>query len=473
MLKNNKVDSLIELPNNLINEMLNEHFKDSEPTLKIKNDYTEGLCEKQKKAFELFVEGKNILMMGLSGSGKTTCIKRMEYYIKNENINKNIYLSATTGLASYSINGTTINSLLGIGTGDLDVNYLIRNISSKKIYSDRIKNMDILILDEISMLSANLFEKINTILQNIRKSKLLWGGIQIIFTGDFAQLEVVFNSNENIYKNQDKRLLFESPLFNSEFKKNDNVVILNVNHRQSKDDIFIQLLSRIRNNTYTPHDIELLNKYKRLPDNISNHVHLVCTNKKAEVINNQQLSKLNEKDYIYTTNVKSSTKIINEELSNLLIKELEYQFKQKGLLKLILKKGARVMLVKNLDISLGLVNGSIGTIIRFDGEYPVVLFDNYSKPLLITPSTWDIEIDNCKATSEQLPLILAYALNIHKAQGTTMSSAIMDLENAFCNHMVYTALSRLKTLDGLYLKSFNPSKITVNSKVEKYLKKFE
>jgi ATP-dependent DNA helicase PIF1 len=475
MLKSTRIDTGI--PNKIYNEMLSSHLDE-----KIETDYTSDLSEKQKMAFELYRQGKNVLMMGPSGVGKTKCIKIMSDYTINECPDKNIRLTSTTAISAYSINGTTIHSLLGIGTGELPIEDLIRKVSRKKMYVDQIRQMDIIILDEISMLSASLFEKINILLQTIRKNKLHWGGIQVVLTGDFLQLEVVFNSNNTIYKDQDRRLLIESPVYQEMFTlgstkpKKGNIIILDVNFRQKADPEFKGILNRIRDASFTEDDITLLKKYQRLPDldKQSQYVHLVCTNKKADLINQSELFKLKERDYIFDCKVVSPTLAKNAELSNLLIKEMEHQFRTKGLLKLVLRKGARVMLVKNLDISTGLVNGSIGTVVNFIGAYPNVLFDNSEskRPVIITPVSWELEMSSCKATSEQVPLILAYSINVHKCQGQTLDSAIIDIGDAFCNHMVYVALSRVKSLEGLYLKTFNPDKITCNAKIVEYLKKF-
>jgi ATP-dependent DNA helicase PIF1 len=131
------------------------------------------------------------------------------------------------------------------------------------------------------------------------------------------------------------------------------------------------------------------------------------------------------------------------------------------------------MLIKNLDVVKGLVNGSVGTIDDFTADnYPIVLFDNGHKEM-IEPSIWELEMNNCRVKATQVPLILAYALTIHKSISLTLDHAILDLEDCFCNHLVYSALSRLRSFDGLLLKSFNPKKITVNEGIVKWLEKIQ
>ena len=444
-----------------IEEMLGE--------IDIKIDYTENLSETQKKAFKLFQEKKNLVILSSGGTGKSFCIKVMEESVKNTD--RKMQLCSTSGISSYNIGGMTIHSFMGIGTGDLDIQTLINKVVRKKMYRDRIQEIDILVIDEISMLSASLMEKLNILCQTIRKNKKFFGGIQVIFTGDPLQLEAIFNNNKKIYKEDDSRLIVESDIFNKEFNnKKKNIIIFKENFRQKGDPTFINMLLRIRNNTHTKDDLEILNKRKILPKDPSLHVHLVSSNKKAQDINETNLQKINNKEHIFEAIYTNTGR--NKELTEILTKELEFQFKQKGIHNLILKKNARVMLVKNLDVQLGLVNGALGTIIHIVENIIKVKFDNDIE-YDIKPINWDIEIDNCKATSIQIPLILAYAITTHKSQGITLTSAVLDLDDCFANHMVYVALSRLKTLDGMYLKSFDPKKIKINKKIKEYLDSIE
>lgn len=399
-------------------------------------------------------------------------IKTMEEYIKTSHQNKKMYLTSTTGISAYNIGGMTIHSFMGIGTGDMPIDVLISRIKRKKMYRDRIINTDILVIDEVSMLSGELFEKLNLICQNIRKSNMFFGGIQVIFTGDFLQLLPVFNKNKDLYENVDDRLIIESPLFNKMFK-DENIIILKENFRQKNDSVFINVLLRIRDGTFTEDDVLLLKTRQILPENIQEHVHLVSSNKKAQTINETQLNKLKTPQVKYISSYSSSGK--DKEIKELLIKELQFQFTQKGINELILKKGIRVMLIKNLDVSLGLVNGAIGTIVDFipdpsaDYDIPIVKFDNSNIKHPISVVSWELEIDGCKGTANQIPLMLAYSVTIHKSQSLTLDSAILDLGDCFCDHQIYVALSRLKSLNGLYLKTFNKDKISVNKKMRDFL----
>jgi ATP-dependent DNA helicase PIF1 len=460
--------------NNLlqVESQLNQSIQDMLKEANINVDYDDNLSDSQKRALELFKEGRNLLVLGPGGTGKSFLIKTMEEYIKTSHKNKKMYLCSTTGISAYNIGGMTIHSFMGIGTGDMPIENLIKKVRRKKMYRDRIVNTDILVIDEVSMLSGELFEKLHLICQNIRKSQLFFGGIQVIFTGDFLQLLPVFNKNKDLYKELDERLIIESPLFHQMFNK-ENIVILQENFRQQNDKMFINLLLKIRDGSFTDDEVNLLTSRKNLPNNLNEHVHLVSSNKKAQIINETQLNKLKTSKVRYVSSYSSSGK--DSDIKELLTNELKFQLNQKGINDLTLKKGARVMLIKNLDVASGLVNGAIGTIVDFipdpstNHDIPIVKFDTTNSKHPISVVSWELEIDGCKGMAYQIPLMLAYSVTIHKSQSLTLDSAILDLEDCFCDHQIYVALSRLKSLNGLYLKSFNKNKITVNKKMRDFL----
>jgi ATP-dependent DNA helicase PIF1 len=383
-----------------------------------------------------------------------------------------MYITSTTGISAYNIGGITINSFLSIGTGDAPIETLLKKIRVKKPIRERLVNAHIIVIDEISMMSAELFEKINTILQTLRKNKKPFGGIQIILTGDFLQLKSIFKSNDlNI--TPDTRLLIESPVFNNIFT--NSIINLSQNFRQ-KDSSYNDILTRIRKNTHTPQDIstlktKLLPQYK-LPNDL---IHLVSSNKKAQYINTINLEKLPHDDVYFEA---SYTTKGNATTIDILLKELQNQFKQKGIDTIRLRKNCRVILIKNLEVSNGLVNGSVGTVLEiFQGHNGIqpgirIKFDN-GITQTISPVDWELELDNSKVTCSQLPLMLAYSITIHRSQSLSLDSAILDLADCFCDHQVYVALSRIRTLNGLYLKSFDPRKITVDQKLLDFVNNIE
>jgi len=439
------------------------------------------LSASQKRALEIFESGRNVLVIGAGGTGKSRLIKEIRYQTERNWPGKRIVVTATTGIAAYNINGITINSFLGIGTGEAELETLIKRVRKKFGIRERLKYTDVLIIDEISMASAELFEKINSICQSIRRSSAPFGGIQVVLTGDLFQLMPIFNKNQALYKEQDTRLIFESPVFLKYFTS-QNTINLQENFRQN-DSKYIETLMRIRKGTHTPADIELLNtrllKNNDITSSLPPMVYLVASNKHAQIINTTNLNGIDSKGYKYNSKfIEEGHKDICSELT----RELHAQFNQKGINEITLKLGARVMLIKNISVEEGLVNGSVGTITKFEesehGEspYPRVKFDNGVERLIV-PVEWELELGTTgemsvsKAT--QLPLMLCWAITIHKSQSLTLDKAMMDLSGCFCEHQVYVALSRVRGLDGLYITSFDKDKIKVNEKVQKFLRNTE
>lgn len=404
------------------------------------------LSKSQQKAYTLYSKGENVLILGSAGVGKSVLIK----YIK-ENTNKIMYITATTGIAAYNISGMTIHSYIGFGTGDGDLNYNIRKVMRNKEAVSRIRNTEVLIIDEISMLSAELFEKMNEIVKVVRKSNKLFGGIQLVLTGDFFQLLPVFKDKE------DTRLLIESNTFLDNFTQN-NTIQLTKNYRQQNDENYAELLTHLRKGEYTETDIELLKTRLNL-NTPETAIKLVPLNRLANKINETELNKIKEPTRNFIPN-------FTKENCKYLKSELERQFKAKNLDVLKLKTGARVMLVKNLDVEKGLINGSLGTIKSFQNNKPNVLFDNGIEQL-IEKHKWEIEDTETskKCEAMQLPLILAYAITIHKSQSLSLEEACVSLSNCFCDHQVYVALSRVKSINGLFLTDFDEKQISVNKKV--------
>lgn len=432
------------------------------------------LSGEQKIAFEKFKKGENICILGSAGCGKSFFIKTIQKYnlqFDREPDYKKMYLTSLTGVSAYSINGMTIHSFLGLGIGSLDIYSLIKKIKKSQGIVDRIKSPHILVIDEISMLSASLFEKIVLIYRHFRKTKEL--DVQFILTGDLLQIECIFNKfNEtNASEPLDTRLLIASDVFNSLFPKPIKFIC---NFRQKGDSSFFDLLSRIRVNRLTEDDTKLLeNKVNNFNNELNDikkegiiPLHLVISNAKAQAINKINLDKINSNYVTYNHSV--NTVGSNYETINILKKELEKQFTVKGLLKLELKVGARIMLLKNLSVDSGLINGATGTIIQLHKLEITVKFDN-GMTSNIAKADFELELDSCKVRFTQLPVICAYSLTISKSQSLTLGPTIMDLEDIFCNHMGYVALSRVKSLDHLLLKSFNRNKITVNNNVINFL----
>ncbi|ARR75030.1 ATP-dependent DNA helicase PIF1-like protein, partial [Mimivirus AB-566-O17] len=421
---------------------------------------TSTLSESQERVLELVRKGNNVLILGSAGCGKSTVIKE----IKSEFKNKKVYITSTTGISAYNIQGVTLHSFMGFGTGEGPLHTLLSRIRRRKGYTQRLIETEILIVDEISMMSAELFEKVDTILREIRRIQLPFGGIQMIFSGDLLQLKPVIKETE-WNPDPDQRLIFESSRFSEYFE----TVVLTTNFRQQHDVIYQGLLTNIRRNTLTSGDLQLLTDClgKKPPKGVP---FLVPTNKAAGEINKRETLKLKTPKFTYTTVFQKEihTSSHDETLSDMYLAELKNQFKQKDLDELVLRAGSRVMLTRNLDVSSGLVNGALGTISSACKGGVSVEFDNGSTKDLVKEK-WELGTDDFTVTASQIPLILAYAITIHKSQSLTLENARIDLARCFADHMVYVALSRVKSLDGLYLESFDASKVMVDKKTLEYL----
>ena len=297
----------MSLYNQIDEEKLFSNFKDllieynDKTGSNIPTEYKLDLSITQQRAFERFKLGDNLLILGSAGVGKSKLVKEFYKYIKINN-QKTMYLTSTTGISAYNLGGITINSFMGIGTGKGNVTSLLKKLRYKMSIKNRIQMTDILVIDEISMMSADIFEKLNVICQTLRKSRKPFGGIQIILTGDFLQLETVFDDPQS-----DNRLIIESELFKKMFSK--STINLTENFRQKNDNTYIDILMRIRKGNHTKNDLDMLNtrllttleKQKINKQNDKPSIHLVSSNKKAQIINNQMLSEINSNDYEYKT----------------------------------------------------------------------------------------------------------------------------------------------------------------------------
>ena len=425
---------------------------------------------KHKEIFKSYLNEENIFITGPGGTGKTYAIKQIyEHAISN---NKRICVTALTGVASVLLdcNATTIHSWSGIGISNKTETQIINKINRSKFYKHNWENTDILIIDEISMMSCKLFELLNKIGQVIRCNKKPFGGIQLIFSGDFFQLPPV---KETVF-------CFESELFNNTF---DKIINLTKVFRQN-DNTYKKLLINMRKGLISKKSIELLNSKmvdENFDKNTTNITRLVPTKIKAFEINNYFINNIKDKKYIYKRTYKENSENLNKiekiklDLMSDIEKESEYNYIKESTLteeNLMLKKGAYVMCIANLDLGLGIANGTTGTVVDFTPEkLPIVQFDKHK--IVIGKKEWKSE--NVPGISlYQIPLILAWGITIHKAQGLTLDKAIVDIgKDLFEAGQMYVALSRIKSLDGVYLKEFNINNLKINYKVLNYYKILE
>lgn len=418
----------------------------------------------QQSALNSMKNGKNVFITGLGGTGKTELMKEYIKWHQNRYEEKSLdYLAvtSTTGVSAILLpRGKTIHSFAGIGVGEQSAEILFKNIMkafTKKLKWTRVKTI---IIDEVSMLSPELFEKLDYIARNIkRKIEIPFGGIQIILSGDFCQLPAVKST----------RFCFESPLWKELI---DETIYLKENMRQSNSE-FQSCLSEIRMGKCSKETRKILKS--RLGAQLSNNSGIMPTilyAKKEMVssINRSNLSILLGSDverhiYDYKLSIKQkdNTKIPSDKVIEYLKSKVVKDVNAENTLTLAV--GCQVMLTTNTNVEYGLINGSRGIIVNFDNGFPIVKFINGVEEK-ITRHIWTFDEDTVEISYSQIPLILGYAFTIHKSQGATIDFVETDIGDSIFEYgQAYVALSRVRTLEGLTLSGFNKKKIKTHPNV--------
>jgi ATP-dependent DNA helicase PIF1 len=443
----------------------------------------EELSPEQNYAFEKFKRGENLFVTGPGGTGKTKLIKHLVNYAKTTK--KRIQVCALTGCAAVLLNcnARTIHSWSGIRLAKGDVDKIVQSVIKNKRSVKTWKSIDVLIIDEISMMSKKIFELLDEIARAIRRVSTRFGGIQMVLTGDFFQLPPVGTEDD---KDSDK-FCFESPLWKETFKSENHIALTKI-FRQ-KDEIFINILSQIRTGDLDDESIEILRGHVNRPYDADKYNGIMPTKlfpirSKVDYVNSIMFSKIDNDEYEFEhsvlTNCKSYTDSGKAIPAELLLKcmrmtEQEKEYEIENLLNntpctrfLRLKKGASVLCTVNLDMDNEICNGSQGVILDIydiDETTNIVVKFSNGHVKHIQPYLWQSEDFPCIAI-KQYPLCLAWALTIHKIQGATLAMAEVDIgESIFEYGQTYVALSRVQTLDGLYLSAFRPERIQANPKV--------
>ncbi|RXM49722.1 AAA family ATPase [Chryseobacterium sp. CH25] len=399
---------------------------------------------------------RSVFLTGKAGTGKTTFLNNFVKKTRKKHI-----IVAPTGIAAINAGGVTIHSLFAIPSRTfvpttepvdpnlaMNINELFPHFKYRKEKLDLFREIELIVIDEVSMLRADLLDMMDHSLRRVRRNQLPFGGVQLLLIGDLYQLPpVVRDDSERILSK-----FYETPFFFSA-KALQNVRLITVELTtvyRHQDEEFLEILDAVRHADFHELDFEKLNsRYK--PDfepETETYIHLCSHNRMADHINQKKLSELETESLFYKASV------IGE------FKETQYPIDET----LELKVGAQIMFIRN-DSSpeKNFYNGKLAEISYLDEETIKVILDESKKEITVTTEVWEQkrytldENKNIKTevlgSFEQFPVRLAWAVTIHKSQGLTFDRVIIDAGRSFASGQVYVALSRCRTLNGIVLKS--------------------
>jgi ATP-dependent DNA helicase PIF1 len=402
----------------------------------------------QKEALDILKTGRNVFLTGAAGSGKTYVLREYIKYLTD--LNASIGITASTGIAATHMGGTTIHSWSGIGVRDSLDRGELAEIADKRHVRNKIQKASVLIIDEVSMLHHYRLDLVEKIIKEIKNNDEPFGGLQVVFCGDFFQLPPVRRGYE-------PEAFFA---YHSDAWKNLNLKVcyLSEQHRQNDLD-YLKVLNAVRDNAVSDEIVEILKtrfgkKSELEPTKLYSH------NKNVDTENDTELSKIPGQIQTYEMQTRGRNNLVEALKKSCLAPET-----------LKLKIGAKVMFVKN-NFEEGYVNGTLGIVIKCSpNEIKVRTISG--AVIEVEKATWVIEEDGkIKAEINQYPLRLAWAITIHKSQGMSLDAAEIDLSASFERGMGYVALSRVRSLQGLFLKGLNQMALKVDEEVLELDKKF-
>ncbi|MFH1894374.1 MAG: PIF1 family DEAD/DEAH box helicase [Patescibacteria group bacterium] len=393
----------------------------------------------QEEALSAMKMGYNVFLTGPPGSGKTFLLNKYIDYLREKN--KSVAVTASTGIAATHMNGTTLHSWSGLGIKEDLTKNDIKKLMKKSYLRKHYKNNKILIIDEISMLTAAKFDAVDRACQQFKASIKPFGGMQVVCSGDLFQLPPI---NKNSLVN----FVVESQAWKNMDMK---ICYLEEQHRHTDKDLFT-LLNHIRNNNVEASKKILMGRPQQ-GDPLEIPTKLYTHNIDVDAVNSVELAKIAGEEFVYHMTATGKKEVVTALKKSCLAPEL-----------LVLKKGAQVMFLKN-NFEVGYVNGTQGSVVDFDIEGLPIVETIYGQKIIAKLASWTVDEDGKRiARINQLPLRLAWAITVHKSQGMNLDAAEIDLSKCFVEGMGYVALSRLRSLAGLKLVAINEMAFCINKR---------
>lgn len=394
---------------------------------------------RQAQALQVMLDGHSVFLTGAPGAGKTYVLN--EFIARATRQGKNVAVTASTGIAATHIGGTTIHSWSGLGIKDVLTDWDRERLATTERLVKRYNATDVLVIDEVSMLHGARLDMVNQVAKLLRRNDKPFGGLQVILVGDLFQLPPITRGGQMV----------DFVHLSAAWAELDpKICYLSEQHRQV-DDGLLDLLNAMRKGDVNEmHEMALQERMRQQRPEEIVVTRLYSHNMDVDSINQKHLKELTVDSKVFTMQTSGQAAKIESLVKNVLAPE-----------RLELKIGAEVMFVAN-NFAGGFVNGTRGRVVDFVDNLPLVELPN-GREVKVERHSWKLEEDGkTRAEVAQLPLRLAWAITIHKSQGMSLDAAEIDLSRSFTPGMGYVALSRVRSMDGVYLTGINQTALTMH-----------